>query len=246
MRNPLRNLVARPSDKPSLRDRLAATRERWRRRPAAAVSPELAHLIEEAERLNAAIKGPDCDAGDWWPDRGLVHQSVEARAAVICFPSAGVADTGAKLASLGRVQGADDIRGEVRCSIEHGNATYDDLALIVVAELLELGGDAVALLPAPSPDPIFAAIAEGERLLLISDEAHRTPDPGLEPLPEKVEAQDALWAHINDVLFQTVPTTAGGCVALARFALLFRKNQGVPISDDETVILSLIARSPAL
>ena len=245
MRNPLRNLVSRPSDKPSLRDRLAATRERWRSRPAA-VSPELAHLIEEAERLNAAIKGPDFDAGDWWPDRGLVSRSVEARAAVICFPSAGVADTGAKLASLGRVQGAGDIRGEVRCSIEHGNATYDDLALIVVAELLELGGNAVALLPAPSPDPIFAAIAEAERLRRISDEAYRLPDAGLDPLPEKEAASEALHAHVNGVLLKTVPTTAAGCAALVRFAQAFREGEGVNICEGNEALISLIARSPAL
>ncbi|WP_041929466.1 hypothetical protein [Methylorubrum extorquens] len=203
-------------------------------------------MIAESERLAAAIKGPDCDAGDWWPDRGLVHQSVEARAAVICFPSAGVADTGAKLASLGRVQGANDIRGEVRCSIEYGNATYDDLALIVVAELLEMRGDAVALLPAPNPDPIFAAIAEGERLRRISDEAYRLPDMGLDPLPEKEVASEALYAHVNGVLLKTTPTTAAGCAALVRFAQAFRESEGISLCEGNAELVALIARSPAL
>lgn len=183
MCNPLRNLVAQPVYKPSLCDRLAATRERWRRRPAAAVSPELAHLIAESERLNAALREP-AGVDEWWLDRALVHRSVEARAAVISFPSAGAADTGAKLASIGRIYGAEGIREEVRCSIENGNATYDDLALSVVAELLEQGGLVSVPLPAlaTQPDPIFAAIAEGERLLRISDEVcrsrHTSPNCG--------------------------------------------------------------------
>ena len=246
MRNPFRNLVVRPEGKPSLRDRLNATRERWRRRPGATASPELVALIAEAERLMAAV-GVGSD-GDNWPDQGLVRQSVEARAAVIRFPSAGAADTAAKLASLGRTQGAEDMRVEVSNSFNNGDATFDDLARTVVAELLDMGGigPASAIPLAPRPDPIFAAIATAERLRRISDEAYRLPDIGLDPLPEKEEASEALWNHVQEVMLQTVPTTAAGCAALVRFAKDFRDGEGVSVCEGNEALLDLIARSPAL
>ncbi|WP_411904186.1 hypothetical protein [Methylorubrum thiocyanatum] len=247
MRNPLRNLVVRPSDKPSLRDRLAATRERWRRGPAAQVSPELARLVEEADRLTAAVRvGSDDD--HYWPDQDLVRRSVEARAAVIRFPSHGGADTAAKLASLGRGHGVPDLREGVRDSLNNGDATFDDLALTVIAELLEMGGIGPATVAplARRPDPIFAAIAEAERLRLISDAAYRLPDTGLDPLPEKEEAAHALHDHIQNVLLQTVPATAAGCVALVRFAQVYQDDIGNSVCEGNLALVALIARSPAL
>lgn len=252
MRNPLRNLVARQVDRLTLRERFDATRERWRRRRAAQVSPELADLIAESERLNATIQEPDGFEGDWWPDRGLVRRSVDARAAVICFPSAGVADTGAKLASLGHVERAEDIRAEVRSSIEHGNATYDDLALIVVAELLEMGGlGAASIVPVSArPDPILGLIEEARRLThehgrLIAISAG-LPDSHPSWKAEN-EAHAAMWDHVRGVLLKTVPTTAAGCVALARFACEFTEDQCVSLEyESNDPVLALIARSPAL
>ena len=250
MRNPLRNLVARPSDKPSLRDRLAATRERWRRRPAAVVSPDLARLIADADWLTAEVRmGSD---GDDWPDQALVRHSVEARAAVIQFPSAGAADTGAKLASLRRVHGASDIREDVQASLSNGDATYDDLALIVVAELLEMGGIGPAnVMPlAPRPDPIFAAVDEARRLSAnharLNSISAGTPDNHPSWEPER-EAHAAMWDHVRGVVLKTVPTTGAGCVALARFACEFTEDQGVPLDcESNDPVLALIARSPAL
>lgn len=246
MRNPLRNLVARPDGMPSLRDHLNATRERWRRRPGAAASSELVALIAEAERLMAAVRvGSD---GDNWPDQGLVRRSVEARAAVIRFPSAGAADTAAKLASFGRLESVSDVRESVRDSLNIGDATFDDLAMTVVAELLEMGGiGPVSAVPVSArPDPIFAAIATAERLRRISDEAYRLPDIGLDPLPEKEEAGEALWNYVQEVLLQTVPTTAAGCAALVRFAKDFRDGEGVNVCEGNEALIDLIARSPAL
>lgn len=250
MRNPLRNLVARPSDKPSVRDRLAATRERWRRRPAAVVSPELADLIAEFDRLTAALRvGSD---GDHWPDESLVRQSVEARAAVIQFPSAGAADTAAKLASYGRSESVSDIREGVRFSLEAGNAYNDDLASTIIAELLEMGGigPATALPLAARPDPIFAAIDEARRLSAdharLNSVSARTPDSHPSWEPER-EAHSAMWDHVRGVLLKTVPTTGAGCVALARFACEFTEDQGVPLEyTSNDAVLALIARSTAL
>lgn len=252
MRNPLRNLVVRPSDKPSLRDRLAATRERWRRRPAAQVSPELARLIAESERLIAVLKEPEDFDGDWWPDRQVVRQSVEARAAVIRFPSAGAADTGAKLASLGRTYGLSDIREEVQSSLSNGDATYDDLALTVIAELLEMGGLVHAEAPASTArrDPILDLIEEARRLEAECDGLLAVNGGKPEDHSGAIaadEAHAAMWDHVRGVLLKTVPTTAAGCVALARFACEFTASQGVPLEyESNDPVLALIARSPAL
>lgn len=207
--------------------------------------------LEQIEQERAEL-GLGIVAVDWWPDRGLVRQSVDARAAVIRFPSAGVADTGAKLASLGRVERAEDLRAEVRSSIEHGNATYDDLALIVIAEMLEMGGlGAASIVPLSArPDPIFGLIEEARRLTrkhgrLIAISAD-LPDSHPAWKAEN-EAHAAMWEHVRGVLLKTVPTTAAGCVALARFAYEFTEDQGVSLEyESNDPVLALIARSPAL
>lgn len=102
------------------------------------------------------------------------------------------------------------------------------------------------------PDPILAAIAETERLTVVRNAAADLPMPEgrLDPLPEQDAAQDAFWAHVDDVLLKTVPATAAGCAALARYAIDFLKRNSFVLDEHEgnehVRILDLIARSPLL
>lgn len=102
-------------------------------------------------------------------------------------------------------------------------------------------------------DPIFAAIDRTRRLTWARTDAANLPQPAgtKHVLPEQDAATDAFFAHVDDVLLNTVPTTAAGCTALARYALEFLENEGFCLdesaSNDQHVrILDLIARSPML
>lgn len=102
-------------------------------------------------------------------------------------------------------------------------------------------------------DPILAAIAETRRLTLARAVANNLPIPAgdLGPLPEQDAAMNAQFAHIDNVLLKTVPTTAAGCAALARYALDFLAADGWALDEDannnqHVRLLDLIARSPML
>ncbi|MCP1551664.1 MULTISPECIES: hypothetical protein [Methylorubrum] len=254
MRNPLRNLVARHPDKLTIRERVAATRDRLtgklrgNRAPehGNAVSPELMCRIAECLSAEAALNA--CNDGSDWPEfpSPIIRRAGEARTAVALFPSAAPADTWAKARCLSQIYDRESMKAEVAKDAATG-ITLDGFAVALAEEVIDLTKNAGAsALPSAQPDPIFAVIAEGERLLRVSDELFIIPDPDIDPLPEKLEALDAVFEHLDNVLFKTMPTTAAGCVALARFALHYHKTQGVHISDDETLIFSLIAQSPAL
>lgn len=105
--------------------------------------------------------------------------------------------------------------------------------------------------PEPArPDPIFGLIEEARRLTqehgrLIAISAD-LPDSHPAWKAEN-EAHVATWEHVRGVLLKTVPTTAAGCVALARFACEFTEDQGVSLEyESNDPVLALIARSPAL
>ncbi|WP_264051693.1 hypothetical protein [Methylobacterium flocculans] len=102
-------------------------------------------------------------------------------------------------------------------------------------------------------DPILAAIAETRRLQSAIARASALPQPAgsLDPLPEQTAAMAASNAHIDNVLLQTVPTTAAGCAALARYAIEFLDENDFVLDEDlnneqHVRILGLIARSPML
>ena len=111
-----------------------------------------------------------------------------------------------------------------------------------------IGADSRAV--EPRPDPVFALIEEACRLTA----EHRRLNAAAARLPDsdpawgaEHEAHDAMWEHVRGVLLKTVPATAAGCVALARFASEFTKDQGVPLEyESNDPVLDLIARSPAL
>lgn len=116
---------------------------------------------------------------------------------------------------------------------------------------VDASAPAVAALPAA--DPIFAAIAETRRLAQVRTAAAALPQPAgsIDPLPEQEAAADAFYAHVDNVLLKTVPTTAAGCTALARYAVEFLEDEGFALDEDQANeqhvrVLGLIARSPML
>lgn len=148
--------------------------------------------------------------------------------------------------SNGRAYSLDGLQARARALLTPGvqgdAATMDDVAHALACDLLAATGTTIT----PRPDPILAAIREGERLLQASADVYRLPDIGLDPLPEKVDASEALYAHVNNVLLKTVPTTAAGCAALVKFAQTFHESEGISLCEGNEALVSLIARSPAL
>jgi hypothetical protein len=106
---------------------------------------------------------------------------------------------------------------------------------------------------APIVDPIFAAIDRTRSLAGARTRAANLPQPAgtTHVLPEQKAAADAFYAHVDDVLLKTVPLTAAGCAALARYALEFLETEEFALDEDASNdqhvrILGLIARSPLL
>ena len=101
-------------------------------------------------------------------------------------------------------------------------------------------------------DPILAAIAETRRLHMERTRALNVDLPAgtRDPTPEQNAATNAFFAHLGGVLLKTVPTTAAGCAALARFAVEFLADEGWVLDEhdgnEHVRILDLIARSPML
>ncbi|MCJ2102784.1 hypothetical protein [Methylobacterium sp. E-046] len=102
-------------------------------------------------------------------------------------------------------------------------------------------------------DPALLAIRETERLQYAVDLASKVPQPPgtIDPLPEQKAAFDAFYAHIDTVLVRTVPTTAAGCAARARFMASYPRDRGFSLDEGDDGgqhlrILDNIARSPAL
>ncbi|XYD12601.1 hypothetical protein R1A27_34525 (plasmid) [Methylobacterium sp. NMS12] len=135
-----------------------------------------------------------------------------------------------------------------RSVVDAGNH-FTDIAEGLARDLI---GGSQAIIE-PKADPIFAAINECRRLVAAVEAAEQVPQPAgrLDALPEQREAFDGLNRHVDDVVLQTVPTTARGCAALARYAAEFSATRGFEIDEDEhgtahLRILGLIARSPLL
>lgn len=106
--------------------------------PAPNVSPELARLIAECIEADHTLR--DCAKGDPdfvdWP-RHLCVASGLARGRVVRFASVSHADVQAKLRLLALIYPVADIRCEAEPDGK-GHAYLDNVALSVVADLLEL------------------------------------------------------------------------------------------------------------
>lgn len=105
--------------------------------------------------------------------------------------------------------------------------------------------------PDTAEDPIFAAIHTTRGLTNARSRAASLPQPAgsIDPLPEQTAATEAFFAHVDGVLLKTVPTTATGCAALARYAVEFLADEGYVLDEqgsEHVRILELIARSPLL
>lgn len=258
MLNPFARLAKRDTARPSLRDRAAALKASAtrviRRKPVDtapalaagpiapdAVSPALAALVSEWSSMLAhenaeGLAGRDVSA-EGYRKRVALHR------AILSHPARSLADLAAK-APIFREEA--DNEASPAGSVE----TLAFLAWQCVLRDLSI---LTAPRPAVATDPILAAIAEMRRLTQARAVANDLPIPDgdLGPLPEQDAAITAQFAHIDNVLLKTVPTTAAGCVTLARYALDFLAADGWALDEDEANnehvrILDLIARSPML
>jgi len=124
-----------------------------------------------------------------------------------------------------------------------------DIAASLARDLLSATNRTIT----PRPDPILVAVAETRRLCAAWTAALKLPQPAksIDPHSEVEVAANAFHAHVGDVLLKTVPTTAAGCAALARYAVEFSKTEGFALDEDDAGdqnvrTLDLIARSPLL
>ena len=105
--------------------------------PAAGVSPELARLIAECVEADSAMDRDANGDPDYIPPRPLCLAAGLARGRVASFASTSHADVQAKLRLLAVIYPVTDIRGEAEPG-DDGHAYLDNVALSVVADLLEL------------------------------------------------------------------------------------------------------------
>lgn len=257
MRNPFARLARPDAARPSLRERAAALKASAsrviRRKPGDAapvlaaepvaldaVSPALAALVGEWSSMLAH------ENAEGWAGRDVSAEGYRKRVAlhraILAHPVRSVADLAAK-APIFREEADDEAMPE------NEPPTLPFLAWqCVLRDLSTLTGSR----PAVAADPILAAIAETRRLTQARAIAGDLPQPegSIDPLPEQNAATDAFFAHVDGVLLKTVPTTAAGCVALARFAAEFLADEGWVLDEQDgnehTRILDLIARSPML
>ena len=122
---------------------------------------------------------------------------------------------------------------------------FADIAASLARDLLEAPSRAVE----PRPDPIFALIEEAERLEAAHQAVFAEPyRAGRSDAPDHIARRDAAceakWSFVRGTVLKTVPTSAEGCKALARFAHDFLTAQGSDWTDDAPLVLALIARSP--
>ena len=263
MRNPLRSLVARPANKPTLRERFAATREKYGRTlrvhravnaptveaPSAVERPAVPHgwpdldaalvtaagdLVKIDEALAVLLKGETRDA-----DEVPGHSALESeRTEILDTLAMEKARTLGGLQAKARALLSRDVVADPSWTSEISASLARDI----------IGADSRAM--EPRPDPIFALIEEARRLNVewsrLFAVSRDRPEGGADAVATD-EAHAAMWEHVRSVLLKTVPATAAGCVALARFASEFTKEQGVPLEyESNDPVLDLIARSPAL
>ncbi|MCJ2045595.1 hypothetical protein MKK58_13780 [Methylobacterium sp. J-078] len=250
MRNPFARLAKRDTARPSLRERAASLKASAarviRRKPAnaaaasASVAPTLAALVGEwtamLDRENAGGQvGRDAEK--------LADQRIALHRAILAYPVTSLADFAAKAPAF------RDQLEDVAPPHSHPQSIEFLSWQCVLRDLSDLA----FVRSAPAVDPIFAAIDTTRDLTSARNRADLLPQPAgsIDVLPEQDEAADAFFAHVDGVLLKTVPTTAAGCTALARYAVQFREDQGFNLDEDQSNeqhvrILDLIARSPLL
>ena len=97
----------------------------------------------------------------------------------------------------------------------------------------------------PSADPIHAALDALRRLEAVCAKEW-AKDNGDEAPPARDAALNAVPAYWRGVVLKTVPTTAAGAAALARFARAYHQRWAASLDQDGPTVLDLIARSPLL
>lgn len=207
-------------------------------RMAATASPVLVSQVSEWSALQAymtttsPVENEDLDE--------KLNRANELHARICAFEVHSLADMAAKLPVYEDEH--DDLkRFDSGAQIERA---WDS----VIRDIKAVSGRATL---APAPDPILAAILETQRLTVARTAALNLelPPGTIDPTPEQDAATDAFFAHVDGVLLKTVPTTAAGCAALARYAVEFLEAEGFVLDEqgsEHVRILKLIARSPLL
>lgn len=230
MRDRLARLVQRNPERPSLRER------------AAALKASAAQVIRRRQRgqVNYQPDSASLLAGRFADEGQAVFRGVEPA------PHDGVrghpAGADRADAAAGRAPQQEHAMGRHE-TFENATALSTTLAYLSGHQPCEL-------------DPIFGAIEKTHALHAVQQAAYAVcgdlPDAAPEWEPER-EAYRAWFDHIDNVLMRTVPTTAAGCVALARFTVDFCAEEEIPLSQDREAgdtdnigPLRLIAQSPAL
>jgi hypothetical protein len=223
-----------------VRRKTAEPSEGPERAPIATVSPALASMVTEWVRLaevqdSGVLTDEEADAIS--PEWSRLHGE-------ICrFPARSMADLTTK-APLYRYE-----RDDERASCDGASTMPLRAWESVVHDIESLSTSCRSTPPA---EPILAAITETRRLTDARTAAAALLQPAgsIDPLPEQDAAMEAFFAHVEGVLLKTVPTTAVGCAALARYAVEFLECNSFVLDEDEgnehVRILGLIAQSPLL
>ena len=199
------------------------------------IDAELVSAFSNLQRLDAAIEAvlPD-DYDD--PDDVPGYTAVD-----------GARNDALDTLKRERAQGLPGLQAKAR-AILTTNVRNDYEATARLAQALArnlLGARQSAI--EPRPDPIFAAIAECKRLEAIAHANEIETPPGVELSLEAKADASAVWTFIEGALLNTVPTTAAGCAALARFVPpLFKRWSACLDGRQGAGFFDLIARSPLL
>jgi hypothetical protein len=258
MRNPFARLARPDTARPSLRERAAALKASAsrviRRKPVDALppatpgewlanspTPALMALVDEWCALEAEMAARPM-ADDELDVKGT--RQAELHGLICAFEARCFEDL--RLKTVIYQDEAREAQGPV------GDATTMAVtAWLSVVRDIEAVGNKMPIKGLGVFDPIFDAIEEGRRLIRLASDVYARPtaptrEGVLQNEEDGAEALRDLWKHLDATVFKTVPRTAGGCRELARFAEEYSASQGVPISDDETLIVGLIAQSPLL
>lgn len=248
MRNPFARLAKRDTARPSLRERAASLKASAarviRRKPVDeapapySVAPSLSALVGEWTAMLARENAGGAVGRD---AEKRADQRIALHRAILAHPVTSLADFAAKAPAFrDQLEDAAPPHGHPQC--------LDFLSWQCVLRDL---GTLTARRSAPVVDPIFAAISETRHLTNARTRAGLLPQPAgsIDPLPEQEAATEAFFAHVDGVLLKTVPTTAAGCAALARYAVEFLADEGFVLDEqgsEHVRILELIASSPLL
>ncbi|MCJ2084875.1 hypothetical protein MKK88_02555 [Methylobacterium sp. E-005] len=107
-----------------------------------------------------------------------------------------------------------------------------------------IAGAGVCVPPKDEPDPVFAALAESRRLDAVwhtirDSWTERTTEPR-ELERQRDVALAEFWKHWNETVLEMAPTTAAGCVSLARYVVEYLDREEVDLDDGHQVLRLIV------